>query len=160
MLHGDSVGEGFCHPILSKILLRDFRSNLGQQSSPYYYSNFCTRMDRGKRVRKGLIFWTVKGSASILLLPVPVWHRSGLITSILSSLISFLSVPSCFLVHWERYVRETLKTYTTIQCQERQCFDPPGRPTIWAGSDHMCHTCRPSVTTFQNLVKQNNFQGK
>ena len=41
-------------------------------------------------------------------------------------------------------------------------FDPLGRPTITAGSDHCFHTCCPSVRTsvpnFQNLAKPNKFQ--
>ena len=40
--------------------------------------------------------------------------------------------------------------------------DPRGQPTVTAGSDHYLPTCclsvRPSVPTFQNLAKQNNFQ--
>ena len=34
-------------------------------------------------------------------------------------------------------------------------FDPRGRPTVTAGSDHCLCTCYPSVPTFQNhLAKQ------
>ena len=41
-------------------------------------------------------------------------------------------------------------------------FDPLGRPAVTAGSDHCFRTCcpsvHPSVPTFHNLAKQNNFQ--
>ena len=41
-------------------------------------------------------------------------------------------------------------------------IDPRGQPTVLASSDHyFCSCClsvRPSVPTFQNLTKQNNFQ--
>ena len=43
-------------------------------------------------------------------------------------------------------------------------IDPRGQPTITAGSDHCFHTycpsVRPSVSTFQNLAKQNKLQAK
>ena len=46
----------------------------------------------------------------------------------------------------------------------RPIFDPRGRPTITADSDQYFRTCcpsvRPSVPTFQNLTKQNNFQAR
>ena len=38
-------------------------------------------------------------------------------------------------------------------------FDPLGRPTDTAGSDHSFHTCfRPSVHTYKNIAKQTQFE--
>ena len=48
---------------------------------------------------------------------------------------------------------------------KRWCIiDPWGPPTVTAGSDHYFRRCRlsvrPSVSTFHNIAKQNNFQVK
>ena len=41
---------------------------------------------------------------------------------------------------------------------EHIVFDPHGRPTVMADSDHYFHTSRLSISTFLNPAKQNKFQ--
>ena len=47
-----------------------------------------------------------------------------------------------------------------IKLRSFENFDPLSRSTVRAGSYNYFHTYRPSVTTFQNLAKQNNFKWK
>ena len=46
--------------------------------------------------------------------------------------------------------------------KKRTCLieniDPRGRPTVTTDSDHCFHMWCPSVPTFQNLERQNNFK--
>ena len=56
------------------------------------------------------------------------------------------------------------RSFFPVLSFQESIFDPRGRPTVMAGSDHYFRTCclyvRPSVPTFQNLAKQNKVQAK
>ena len=89
----------------------------------------------------------------------------------------FLKVSKYFCSFWQqRFVKAKINlvilrlgcTFSIAFLSAALFFDPLGQTTVTAGSDHCFRTCcpsvcpyiRPSVPTFQNLAKQNQFQAK